>query len=269
MASTPKSLPPADPLADDAALGPSPTLRSVLSLVIFIHFCCVFVVLSSTFRRSALQSRLVAIFGPYTQVLAFDPGFFTPYYYTQGPTGDDDAVIVADLYAEADRPSEQLQKMKTVTLPDGGSRWLADRRRAIALAQLMASYTDPGNEADELSGEIARSVGRRLMQENGAQRAAVRCVRRLSQPLDLTTLDPGFPPDDPAASPYDVVLYEADVWIDEDGDVQVQRRVAQAEAAPRRASPAPAARGTPREPSANKTPANKTPPAGTPQGPTP
>jgi hypothetical protein len=69
MASTPKSLPPADPLADDAALGPSPTLRSVLSLVIFIHFCCVFVVLSSTFRRSALQSRLVAIFGPYTQVI--------------------------------------------------------------------------------------------------------------------------------------------------------------------------------------------------------
>ncbi len=256
---------PAKPAAADApepaAAGPNPTLRSILSLLIFIHFFCVFVVLSSTFRRSPLQSRLVAIFGPYTQLLAFDPGFFTPYYYTQGQTSDDDAVIVADLYAEADRPIEQLEKMKTVTLPDGGSRWLADRRRAIALAQLMASYADPENEADELSGEIARGVGSRLMKENGAKRVALRCVRRLSQPMNLSTLFANFPPDNPEAPQYDEVLYEADVWLDEDSEVQVQRRVAQAEAAPRRASPAPDARGTTREPTTPNRQQDPAPPA--------
>jgi hypothetical protein len=265
MASLPKSQP-ADSAIDPVALGPNPTLRSILSLLIFIHFFCVFVVLSSTFRRSALQSRLVSIFGPYTQVLAFDPGFFTPYYYTQGQTSDDDAVIVADLYSEADRPIEQLEIMKTVTLPGGGSRWLADRRRAIALAQLMAGYADPEDERDELSGEIARGVGSRLMQENGAKRAALRCVRRLSQPLDLSTLFANFPPDNPEAAQYDEVLYEADVWIDEDGDVQVQRRVAQAEAAPRRASPAPNARATPREPTTPNRQQDPAPPAANSQG---
>jgi len=234
----------AKPLADDnLGSSPGPTLRSLLSLLVVLHFCCVLVVLGSTFRRSALQSRLVAIFGPYTQLLAFDPGFFTPYYYTQGRTSDDDATIVADLYAEADKPVEQLQKLKTVALPDGGSPWLADRRRAIALARLLASYTEPDNEADELSGEIARGVGGRLMREHDARRAVVRCVRRLSQPLDLSTLFAGFPADNPAAAAYDELLYEADVWIDEDGEVQVQRRVAQAEAAPRRTAPAAGPRG--------------------------
>jgi hypothetical protein len=101
----------------------------------------------------------------------------------------------------------------------------------------MASYADPEIEADELSGEIARAVGARLMREHSARRAVVRCTRRLSQPLDLSTLFAGFPPDDPAAAAYDQMLYEADVWIDEDGDVQVQKRVAAAEAAPRRTSP--------------------------------
>jgi hypothetical protein len=261
--------PPPDAASGAASLDPHPTLRSVLSLLIFIHCFCVLVVLSSTFRRSALQSRLVSIFGPYTQLLAFDPGFFTPYYYTQGQTSDDDAIIVADLYAEADRPIEQLEILKTVTLPDGGSRWLADRRRAIALAQLMAGYADPENEADELSGEIARGVGSRLMREHGAKRAALRCVRRLSQPLDLSTLFANFPPDNPEASEYDEVLYEADVWLDEDGEVQVQRRVAQAEAAPRRASPAAGARGTPREPTTPNRQQNDTPPVANPSTTTP
>lgn len=238
MASAPETTP-----AQDGEIGPSPTVRSILSLLIFIHLFCVLVVLGSTFRRSALQSRLVAIFGPYTQVLAFDPGFYTSYAYTQGRTSDDDAILVLDLYADAQRPVEQQEKLKTVTFPDGGSPWLADRRRGFALARLMAGYAEPDNEIDELTGEIARGVGARLLQEYAARRAVVRCIRRLSQPLDLTTLFPGFPPGDPTAAAYDEVLYEADVWIDEDGEVQVQRRVAQAEAAPRRTSPQTGPRG--------------------------
>jgi hypothetical protein len=223
----------------DAGISDSPgsPLRSILSLLIVIHFVCVLTVLGSMYRRSRLQSRLVGIFGPYTQLMAFDPGFFTPYFYTQGRTTDDDAIISVDLYADADRPVEEQQPLATATLPSDGSRWLTDRRRAVALARQLAMYADPENGADELSGEIARAVGSRLMAEKGARRAVIRCTRRLSQPLDLSTLFPGFPADNPVASQYDELLYEADVWIDEDGQVQVQRRVAAAEAAPRRTSP--------------------------------
>ena len=82
------------------------------------------------------------------------------------------------------------------------------------------------------------------MRENKASRAVVRCVRRLSQPLDLTMLLPGFPKDNATAREYDQLVYEADVWIDEDGEVQAERRSSQAEVAPRRTAPAAGQQGT-------------------------
>ena len=213
--------------------GPPPVLRSVLSLLLVIHLICVFVVLSSTYIRSQLQSRLVGIFGPYTELLVFDPGQYTPFYYTHGTEEDEDATLVIDLYPDGDLPVARQQLLRKVTLPEGGSAWLGDRSRAIALAKHLAREA----EDDDLSAQIARPVGARIMRENGARRAVVRCVRRLSQPLRLDTLFREFPADDPSAPAYDRVLYEADVWIDEDGQPQVLRRVAAAEAAPRRTAP--------------------------------
>ena len=99
----------------------SNTLRSVLSLFIFVHFFCVLVVLSSTFRRSALQAKLVTIFGPYAELLDFDPGPYTPYFYTLGRDEDNDAFIAIDLYAQGDEPVAAQPLLKTVTLPDEGS----------------------------------------------------------------------------------------------------------------------------------------------------
>ena len=55
----------------------------------------------------------------------------------------------------------------------------------------------------------------------------------MSQPFDLSALNPGFPPDRPTDPIYDFTVYEADVWTDEDGQIQVQKRVSRAEAAPR------------------------------------
>jgi hypothetical protein len=222
------------------------TLRSVVSLLIFIHFFCVFVVLSSTFRRSELQARLVTIFGPYTEALNLDPGYYTPYYYSLGRPGDNDAVIAVDLYADGNLPVQSQTALKTIILPgDGGSRWLEGRRRYFALGKRLAAYADPEDEADALSGELARGVGARLMRETGARRAVVRCVRRLNQPLDLATLFPNFPRDNPSDPAYDEEVYAADVWIDEDNEVQVLRRARQAEVAPRRTAPPTGGRGAP------------------------
>jgi hypothetical protein len=241
------------------------TLRSVVSLVLFIHFFCVLVVLSSTFRRSALQARLVTIFGPYTEALDFDPGYYTPYFYSHGALNDNDAIIAVDLYADGDQPVASQPLLQTIKLPDeSGSRWLEGRRRYIALAKRLAAYADPEDEADALSGELARGVGYRLMRETGARRAVVRCVRRLNQPLDLSTLFDNFPRDNPEAPAYDEEVYSADVWMDEDNEVQVLRRVGQAEAAPRRTAPPTGGRGSP---APQPKPATETPPAETPATP--
>jgi len=223
--------------------GESSATQSLISLALSIHLFCVGVVLASNFRRSPLQSRLVSIFAPYTQLLHFDPNF-TSYYDTLGRPVDDDTWLVIDLYPLADQPVAQQAIAKTVRFPEGGSNWLGDRRRAFQLAKLLAAYADPDNENDDVTGEIARSVGGWTMRHSGNSRAVVRCVRRASQPYDLATLNPGFPPDRPTDPAYDSTVYEADVWIDEDKQVQVQKRASRAEVAPRQ-TPTQPAPGTP------------------------
>jgi len=217
----------------------SDTLRGVISLALFIHLFCVAVVLSSNFRRSRLQARLVSLFAPYTQLLHFDPDF-TPYYFTLGRPSDDDTWLAIDLYADATQPVVAQPLVKTVRLHDGTSAWLGNRRRCLQLAQMLATSADPESANDDITSEIAKPVGAWLIRQTGNGRAVVRCVRRMSQPYDLTTLNAGYPTDRPTDAAYDATLYEADVWIDEDGETQVQKRVSRAEAAPRQTAPPPA-----------------------------
>lgn len=219
--------------ADGSAIG-----RSIVSLLLFIHLFCVAVVLASNFRRSLLQSRLVSIFAAYTQLLDFDP-HFTPYFYTFGRPVDDDTWLEVDLYADAEKPVAAQSILKSTRLPEGGTNWLGDRRRHFHLARLLAASADPEGEQDDITGEIARSVAARLMREVQGHRAVVRCVRRMSQRFDLSDLRPGFPPDRPADPAYNVMVYEADVWIDEDNQVQVLKRASRAEVAPRQSATQP------------------------------
>jgi hypothetical protein len=235
MSMQPSSLVPPRPTAKSDPPSDGATLRSVLSLLICIHLFCIAVVLAANFRRSPLQGQLVSIFAGYTKLLHFDPEF-TPYYYTLGRPSDDDTWLVIDLYPSAEQPVAQQQVAKTVRLPAGGSNWLDNRKRAFQLAKLLSNNAEPGNENDDLTGEIARSVGGWAMHTTNNHRAVVRCVRRASQPLDLATLTPGFPAERPTDPAYDATIYEADVWTDEDGQVQLLKRASRAEVAPGRTS---------------------------------
>ena len=214
--------------------GTSPdVLKSILSLFIFIHFFCVAAVLAANSeRRSALQNRLVRIFAAYTQLLDFDPEF-TPYYYTLGRDIDNDARLIIDLYADRDTPAAAQPVLKTITLPEGGSNWLGDRHRFFAIAKIVAMNSQPEAENDEVTSEIVRAVGARVIRENNAGRAVVRCVQRLSQPVDLSLLNPGFPPENPLDARYDVTTYTADVHIDPDDGPTLIKRSSRAEVAPR------------------------------------
>jgi len=127
----------------------------------------------------------------------------------------------------------QQELTKTIQLPEAGSNWLDSRRHGFQLAKLLAASADPQGENDDITSEIARAVGGWAMRETGNGRAVVRCIRRFSQPFDLATLNAGFPPDRPTDVAYDATVYEADVWTDEDKQVQVQKRASRAEVAPR------------------------------------
>ena len=134
-------------------------VRSLITLGLCIHLFCVATVLASIFRRrSPLQARLVSIFAPYTKLLHFDPEF-TPYYYTLGHALDDDTWLVIDLYSSAEQPVTQQSIVTTVRLPEDGSRWLGSRRRGFQLAKILAASADRESENDDVTSEIARSVG--------------------------------------------------------------------------------------------------------------
>lgn len=208
----------------------NPTVRSVVSLLLVIHFTCVFVVLSSNNYRSALQTRLVRIFGFYTQQLNFDPSF-TPYALTFGDETDDVAFVV-DLYERGDLPVSKQKVQETVTLPDHGSKLLDQQKRYFNLGRLMALNSNPLNPQDDITGEVVRAVGARVMREKNCGRCVVRCLRRSSQPMNVEEVLPGFPRDNPTAAAYDIPIYEADVWFDDDGLVQAIKRSAQNEVAP-------------------------------------
>src|SRR5687768_4516610 len=97
---------------------PSSPALSLLSLAIFIHLTCVFVVLGSNLQRSPLQARLVSLFAVYTKFFNFDPDF-TPYYLVSGRDLndlliDDDAVLVLDLYGDAFEPLANQKRIRTV-----------------------------------------------------------------------------------------------------------------------------------------------------------
>ena len=198
-------------------------------------------VLFANFRRSRLQADLVGVFRPYTEFFQFDPQF-TEFFLTHGSM-QDDRVIVVDLYPRGDEHVSNQKMIKSVTLPDRGSPWTGSRRRYFGLANVLSVYGSSEQE-DDLSALIARAVGRRLMDENEARAAVVRSVQRMSQPADVNSLFPGFPPDDPTASQYDVTIYEADVFYDDDGQVQVNKRAGRGEVAPRQ-STAPATNNRP------------------------
>lgn len=215
--------PPPPPLSDN--------LRSILSLVIFIHLFCVCCVLASNARRSALQGRLVSIFGIYTKTFNFDPDF-TPYHLTRGVTSDDSAIVV---YLYKDYLADPTKTPATVQLrlPDRGSKWLGERRRYFSLGSLVHSYSQPDNEQEDITAGIAKAVATGLMHEHQCRKAVVEIVTRMSQPLDPGLLMPGFPPDNPTAAPYDIRGYSAEVWIDDDGNVTATKRTATGENAPR------------------------------------
>lgn len=223
----------ADPRASTASLQQPSALRSVVSLVILIHLTCVLVVLVANFGRSALLSDLVSVFAPYTQFFNFDPDF-TPYYLIHS-RDNDDHVIVVDLYPKGEESVASQQLVKTVVLPDSGSRWMGERRRYFALANVLAFHAqnEGVQSAEDAAAELARTIGRRLMDENSVRRSVVKVVQRMSQPFDPATLLPGFPPDKPTDPRYDVLQYEADVWYDDEGQVQVVKRAGIGEVAPR------------------------------------
>lgn len=196
------------------------TARAIISLLLFIHCFCITVVLSANFIASPVQQRLISAFAPYVRSLNFDPQF-TRFHLTHAEPEHDDQFIEVVL---AESPETLVARFPKV----GWS--LSDRyRRYHTLASALAFNAN--REFDSVSGEFARAIGAHVMQENDLKKVVVRCRWHRAQPLDPVGQGAQNPSDPNDEAYYDTV-YEADVWIADDGSVQVLKKSSQREVAP-------------------------------------
>ena len=222
-------MPPSPQLLRKPPLVPQPVplglsnSRSLLTLLIVLHFICVATVLSSNVRRSALQGKLVSVFGIYTQVLCLDPDQ-TPYQFVTSKANShlgDDCYFEIDLFADPNLAAGQQKRVQVLVLPQAESRYGAERRRLLNLGQIMSFNVPATGEAqpheDAITAAIAKGIGQFAMQSTGTKRAVVKVIRRTSQPLLLDDILPGFTKDNPQAPEYNETFYTADVWFDGSG----------------------------------------------------
>lgn len=203
---------------DSASIGE--TSRTVISFLLFVHCFCVFVVLSSNYVQSPIQQRAVALVAPYTRLLNFDPNF-TRFHLTHAAEEHDDHVIEVTL---PDSPDEPL-----VRLPDDGWRGGDRFKRFQRLATAMAFAAN--REYDSVSGEYAKAIGDRVMAERDMDRVVVRCYRIPPRPMPGDGLEAESRESGQDRANYESI-YEADVWMADDGTVQLLKKSSRREVAP-------------------------------------
>lgn len=207
--------------------------RGVLSLLIALHLIVVGTALACSVHRSSLQTALSKIFAPYTRSLFFVPSD-TPYAYVAdnsrfGSRIDDDHYI------------EIVDQDQVLEFPLPGSNWSPDRRRWFRLTHQLGWYAE--EQQDEPCAVIAKEIAWHYMQQTRADDVLVRCKRRMAQPLDPRDIPPDLPPGEPMSPKYESMVYAAQVYL-VDGELQVAKKSATREVAPRTGAPAGAGAGT-------------------------
>jgi len=184
---------------------PSSTVRTTVSLLVFIHLFCVLAGMMAIFEPSALQANLVRVLSPYTQVACLD-------------------LSGRPLYLAPRVPHDFPHEVATVT-SEGERQVMADyqgltpaARRRRHLARVFALYTDPQQQTPAaFRAALARAVGLYRINHSEATRSDVICSRQAFQFGDLNL------------QPQD--LYTALVYRASDGELVVTEQVEKRHAA--------------------------------------
>lgn len=139
---------------------PSEVFRSVVSLVLFIHFFCVFVGMTCVAEPySPFQARLRYVLWPYTQLLAFDldnePYFLTD-YVDPGAEAEQFTDPYADFRVEV-LPAEKdpADEDNWVSLNDTGWKGGERNRRFRRLATIMNAVSEDKTAVSLLAQGVA------------------------------------------------------------------------------------------------------------------
>lgn len=214
----------------------SATTQQVVSLLLLLHLLCVFLAVTSYTRRSPLQARLLDMMALYTRTINLAPAI-APYHLTQydalvGDNVQDDEHYLELEFTDASGET-QVRNLNEFALsfPD------ARRRYRTLASEMVYSLGDDAEDQNRL-GALAGAAAEFGLKRFGADAGVLRLKHHLSQPRDLENLQAGFPPD-PLAPQYIVTSYEADVLLDDDGELQLIKREDKAQVAPVRSATTP------------------------------
>jgi hypothetical protein len=211
------------PNASDAEPLPSPEVRGVVGLFIFIHLFCVALALASYANSSPLESRLMQVMGPYVSTLNFDlmPNLYPTgrFYLTHAENGDVDFSIEV----ESTLPDGTVEK---VTIPEADLP-LGQWRHYQALANAAGSMAISEN----VEPVLLRSIAGAILRSAGASKGLVRVRDHKLVPIELAdSSDPTIR--DPLDRRYYSTVYEAHVLVSPTGQVDLVKRSAAGEVAP-------------------------------------
>lgn len=232
--------PPPTTNAASSGREPSPTARSVITYLLFLHFFFLAVGIKSNTSSSGLDQDLrnkVPGVKPYLQLLGMDLSYMFHLTYYNGRQNLQDT----DYTIEADIPEPDGSTRRVVVESAGNLPPIRDFRYG-RLAFTAATAVESGN--DSLASVLPQAVARRLMLEHGCRQLTIRVRRRLLQNLMLPDEDPqaaverSRSPDDPA---YFQNVYEARAFMTADGAVDVAPIKAAYDTAAPQGTPLPAA----------------------------
>lgn len=219
---TPTALEPTSTELSDAG-------RTIASLLLFIHLFCVAVVLSGNFMPSQLQVDLASTLGIYTKTLHIDPNF-VPFHFTDG----EQAMTRLHQWQllESSSPTDSSGDFSIVyRLPDDAMRGGFNHQRQDMFARVAGFYA--ANEAldDEVAATMAKSIAEHVYAKErlSTKRWIVRCVKYIADADIRLEAD---------ESDSVGVLYEADVWLADSGEVNLLKRIEPRRTAPTKSSDA-------------------------------
>ncbi|MEQ8785504.1 MAG: hypothetical protein RIC55_04365 [Pirellulaceae bacterium] len=206
----------AAPAASESGGMAGPIARAVASLLIFIHFFCVFVAMSANFNRSPLQVRVADTLSIYTEPLNLEL-LAVPYHLTHADEPDVDHRL--EILPQGKDPADSAN---WIVLPAGGVHGSDSSRRYQQIAATLATFgTSPVPSDEAISARLAQSVAENLLHQQGITPQRIRSRRHaLQAPENIASGDPR------QMDPWDEQVYfrtpyEANLIVNDDGTISV------------------------------------------------
>ena len=195
--------------ASENADGPSPGVRTAISLLLFIHLFAIFAAISANFgARSGLRQDLrITLIEPYLQALFLDTAYDYGMIYNMTDDWDHTCQIVLNPASDFTGTAEQMANLEVIEMMPEAAWPAMRRRRYLALSYRVTVLEDETDREAALIAALANGMLSKHEITEGAH--GFRCLTQEPQPMVLDDIEPEIR--DPNHIGWFSTVYHADV----------------------------------------------------------